>query len=91
MPVIVQLIGAADGITKTPHDGRWFIAGNPHTLFGDLEMTSTSNRDDAKRFDSLVEVVSLWTTVSHVERLRPDGMLNRPLNGMSFTIERVSQ
>lgn len=84
--VIVKVVCASDG-SSTPHDGRWVVAWNPHTAFGLLELTSTANRAAAQRFGGPHEVLREWKTISMRHPLRPDGKANRPLSGLTISLE----
>ena len=87
MSVIVRIVGAADGSSKTPHDGRFVGAWNPHTKAGTLELSSTSSRKRALKFPTPTEAMIVWNTVSRVQPLRPwDGKPNKPLTGVTVEI-----
>jgi hypothetical protein len=86
MSRIVQVVCAADG-GRTPHDGRWVVSWNPHTEAGTLELTSTSDKAKARRFENGDEFVE-WKTISKVQPRRPwDGKPNRPLTGITIHTE----
>ena len=83
---IVKIIGAADG-TKTPHDGRFLKAWNPHTEFGVLAVESTDKEGEALHFDSVASVFDDWQATSSVQANRPtDGQPNRPLTAITIEI-----
>ena len=80
---IVQIVGAADG-SHTPHDNKYVKSWNPHTRAGILELTSTSNIAEARRFENGEEFEE-WRTISNVQKTRPwDGRPNRPLTGITI-------
>jgi hypothetical protein len=82
---IVEIVGAADG-RPTPHDGRYVVAWSPHTMAGDLKLTSTDDITKARRF-SVLEAMSEWRAISRVQATRPwDGKPNRPLTGITIQI-----
>lgn len=86
--VIAQIHCAANG-TPTPHDGRYVVDWNPHTKAGVLELTSTTDKAQARRF-VMREATVQWRTVSQVQPQRPwDGMPNRPLTAVTIVFERV--
>lgn len=88
MKSIVRVICAADG-RKTPHDGRYVVAWNPHTPAGELELTSSDNPHDARQF-AQNELWDEWRAISNVQPKRPwDGMPNRPLTGLNLDIIHV--
>ena len=79
------------GVTRTPHDGRWIVAWNPHTKAGTLELTSTDDPGKARAF-WLVDLWEEYRTVSLVEPVRPwDGEPNRPLTGINLAIEWIEE
>lgn len=83
MSIVVRVVCAADG-SKTPHDGCYVVAWNPHTKAGILELTSTPNPAEAYHFANVGQVVQEYRTVSRIERVRSwDGRLNRPLTGVT--------
>jgi hypothetical protein len=85
--VVVRVICAADGLTQTPHDGRWIVEWNPHVPFGTLAVTSTADRAKAKRFPSGIDAMRQWQTVSRAQAYRPDGEPNRPLAALTVEID----
>lgn len=86
----VKVVSAADGITPTPHDGRYVVAWNPHTEAGTLELTSTDDRAQARHFQNGEEFTE-WKTVSAVQPKRPwDGRPNRPLTAVNIEIEALT-
>jgi hypothetical protein len=87
MTVIVRVEGAADG-GATPHDGRYVVAWNPHTEFGVLELTSTDDKAQARRFIDVTQALYEWQAISKVQPVRPDIRRNRPLMGITITFER---
>lgn len=83
MATIVKVIGAADGRTCTPHDGRYVVSWNPHTRAGTLELTSTGDKTKARRFNGMTAFEE-WRMISRVQSQRPwDGQPNRPLTGIT--------
>lgn len=84
MSSIVKIIGAAGG-TRTPHDGRYVVAWNPHTRYGMLECESTDDVTKAHQFDG-ADAFRAWTTVSSVQAVRPDGLPNKPLTALTIEI-----
>lgn len=87
MGVIVRIIGAADGKTRTPHDGKFVVAWNPHTMAGFLDVISTTDWKKAKVFKDTAEVFKEWRAVSKKQPLRPwDKLPNKPLTGVSLDI-----
>ena len=87
MAVVVKVLCAADG-TRTPHDNKYVVWWNPHTPAGVLELESTMIKGLARRFESVTEALTEWRTVSSVQTYRPwDTALNRPLTGVTVTIE----
>lgn len=85
MPV-VKVIGAADGGIVTPHDGRYVIDWDANTCFGTLACTSTDDLSLAREFASTDEIFQEWRAISIVEPRRPDGLINRPLTGLTIEI-----
>jgi hypothetical protein len=84
---LVRVLGAANG-GGTPHDGRYVVNWNPDTEAGTLELTSTGEAAEARRFP-FPEVFNEWKRVSRVQPLRPwDGKPNRPLTGIHIEIVR---
>jgi hypothetical protein len=90
MSTVVRVIGAVSYSGPTPHDGRFVVAWNPHTRFGDCEITTTDDLVDARRFTSAEEALREWKTVSNVEPVRPDGKPNRPLSGLTVEFVMVA-
>lgn len=72
----------------TPHDGRYIVAWNPHTQYGTLALTSTSDRRKARRAP-LAQWLTERKTISRVQPRRPDGEPNRPLCGINIELEPV--
>jgi hypothetical protein len=88
MTACVRIVGAADGVTVTPHDGRFLVAWNPHTKAGTLELTSTADPRKAARLE-LAAILEQWRTQSRKQPLRPwDGKPNRPLTAVTIEIIR---
>lgn len=88
MKSIIRVVTGAGG-QPTPHDGRYVVDWNPHTEAGVLELTSTDDKAQARRFDT-VQAFHEWQTVSSVEPKRPwDRQPNRPLTGITIEFERV--
>ena len=86
---VVRVIGAADG-SPTPHDGKFVVSWNPHTVAGTLELSSTAYIERAKRF-SAAEAMREWQMVSRVQPRRPwDGEINRPLCGVTVEVIEVT-
>jgi hypothetical protein len=82
----VRIVGAADGVTVTPHDGRFLVAWNPHTQAGTLELTSTADPRKAARLE-LAAILEQWRTRSRKQPSRPwDGRPNRPLTAVTIEI-----
>lgn len=88
MSVIVKVHGTGGG-GRTPHDGRYVRSWNPHTRYGILDLSSTADPFQARRFADLRAVLEEQRTVSHRERRRPDGRENRPLTGINIEIVRL--
>ena len=86
---VVRVLGAADG-GVTPHDGRYVVNWNPHVTAGTLELTSTDDMAQARRFP-WPDVFDEWKRVSRVEPRRPwDGKPNSPLTGIHIEVIRQS-
>jgi len=86
LTVIVQILGDANG-NRTPHDGRYVLAWNPHTEAGTLALDSTDDPLLAKQFRNVIEVMEERGTVSDVEPVRPwDNEPNRPLCGVNILV-----
>lgn len=86
MAKIVRIVCAANG-SPTPHDGRFVVDWNPHTQAGILELTSTPDPKQARRFER-TEAFMEWNTVSNLEPRRPwDQQPNKPLTGITIIIE----
>jgi hypothetical protein len=84
---VVKVVGASDGVTKTPHDGRYVVAWNPHVEAGTLAVDSTDDIAQAKRFD-VSAALDEWRSVSKVQKTRPwDGRPNRPLTALTIVLE----
>lgn len=83
MSRVVRIIGAADGVTRTPHDGRYVLAWNWDVEFGTLAITSTADIAKARRFEGGAELVE-WRRISHVQPRRYDGKPNRPLTAVTI-------
>ena len=84
----VKVVCASDG-SRTPHDGRYVVAWNPHTEAGVLELTSTSDITQARWFRDGNEFAE-WRTISRVQPIRPwDGKPNRPLTAVSIETENI--
>jgi len=88
-PCIVKVIGAASGAIRTPHDGRYVVAWDPHTKFGTLSLTSTNDITQAHHFPSVGAAMAEWSTISSIQLRRPDGLPNKPLTGLTIATERV--
>lgn len=87
MTNIVRIVGTANG-GSTPHDGCYVVAWNPHTKFGTCEIDTTRDLTKARRFKNPAQILDEWTTVSVVQRKRPDGKPNRPLSGLTIEITK---
>lgn len=62
------------------------VAWNPHALAGVLELTSTDNIDEARRF-TFDEAPRQLRMISAIQPCRPwDGEPNRPLTAVSIEI-----
>lgn len=82
---VVRVLEAAGG-GDTPHDGRYVVRWNPHTLAGTLSLTSTANVAIARRF-TREEAFAEWKAISRLQPTRPwDGKPNRPLSGVTIEI-----
>lgn len=84
--VIVMVVGNSGGGT-TPHDGRYVVHWDPHTEYGILKLTSSVQRGLARRFASAEQVLKEWRTISKHHPVRPDGKPNRPLSGITISVE----
>jgi hypothetical protein len=85
MSIVIEIIGAADGKTPTPHDRRFVVEWNPHTKAGIFECSSTGDINQAKQWSTIKEGLDEWNTVSKVETHRSwDGKLNRPLTAVNI-------
>jgi hypothetical protein len=80
--ILVRFVCAADG-SPTSLDGRWVMRWNPHTKAGTLDLVSTTELAQARRFSSAQEVPTEYRTQSRVQSKRPwDKQPNRPLAGV---------
>lgn len=87
--VIVTVIGAANG-EATPFDGEYVASWNPHTPYGVCKVTTTTDKTRARVFPKVSDALEELRTVSKVEPRRPtDGKPNRPLTGLTVSIERL--
>lgn len=85
---IVKVVCAADG-NQTPHDGRYVVAWNPHTIAGDCSITTTDDIAAARRFEGGAAFRE-WRTVSRVQKIRPwDSALNRPLTALTVEVVKA--
>lgn len=91
MPVLVRVVGAADGTPIPMHKDKYVLAWNPHVEFGTLALTSTDDIKQAYRFQDAGEVLMHRQTISKVQRFRPDGEYNRPLRAIMVSIEEVTK
>jgi hypothetical protein len=88
MAYVVLIIGSPSA--KTPHDGRWLVAWDPNTEAGTLSCTSTDEVREARQFERAGDALDEWKTISSVQPTRPwDGKPNRPLSGLTITLERA--
>lgn len=86
MRCVVRIIGQANG-RKSPHDGRFVKAWNPHTIFGLCDIETADSLADALVFEDAAEAFMQWRMRSDVEPNRPtDGAPNRPLTGLTIEI-----
>jgi hypothetical protein len=91
MTSIARVICAADG-SPTPHDWRYVVTWNPHTLAGELDLVSTANCRDARRFEDAIDIMNEWNTISRAQPTRPwDSLPNRPLTGITVQTIEVGQ
>lgn len=81
-----MVVSGANG-DPTPHDGRYVVHWDPHTEFGMLKLVSTTQRGLAYRFPSAEQVLKEWRTISKHHPVRPDGKANRPLAGITISVE----
>jgi len=86
--VVIQVVSDANG-NRTPHDGNYIVAWNPHTKFGICEVTSTDDISKAHHFDNESQAHWHWTTTSNIQPVRPDGRPNRPLTGLTIALVRI--
>lgn len=91
MKAIVMIVGAADGTSRTPHDGRYLVAWNPHTPEGELNVATSPNKGYARVFDDVKDVLDTWQTVSNVQPTRGDGKPNRPLTAVHLSVQRAPE
>jgi hypothetical protein len=87
--VIVRVMCGPGGMT-TPHDGRYVVRWNPHTRYGTCSVETTEDRRQARRFTA-GQALDAWRTISHVEPVRPDGLPNRPLSGLTIDMINISE
>lgn len=90
MPVVIRIVRAENG-TRTPHDGRFLVAWNPHQPYGTLAVTSTDDISKARRFSGVFRAISDARTISRVQPRRPDGLPNRPLSALTFEVVPVEE
>lgn len=93
MAVVIRLIGLATG-QPSPLDGQYVTdydpcrdgtAPNGAAMYAYL--TSTPDRDQARRYQDLV---AAWNELGRVDQrqpVRPDGKPNRPIGAYSVAIE----
>jgi hypothetical protein len=87
---VAVVICDANGGTIS-HSGRFVVAWNPHTKAGRLEVVSTDDMGQARRFEYR-ELMDEWRTVSRVESVRPwDGRPNRPLTAITINVVAVEE
>lgn len=89
MPYTLLVHGMANG-APTPHDGRYVQRCEFDVPFGTLAMDSTPRPADALQFASSGEALDYWRTASKSHPLRPDGKPNRPLTGLTVSVEYVA-
>lgn len=86
MPYTLLVHCMANG-AATPHDGKHVQRCEFDEPFGTLAMDSTSNPAEAMHFDTPGAAMDYWRTASTRYPLRPDGKPNRPLTGLTVSVE----
>lgn len=88
--VVVQIVGLVNGGPSTL-DGLWLVEYDPRRPGVDpggapmsAHIACTPDRDEARRFNSVIEAHNVWRTPSG--RPHPE---DRPLTAFSISIERV--
>lgn len=86
---LVKIDGA--WAVETPHDGRYLVAWNSNTRYGDLHVVSTADPAAARVFDDIRVAIEESRQISLVDPLRPDDKPNRPLSALTFHFEEVKE
>lgn len=88
MSHVIQILCGADG-RRTPHDGQFLVAYDPDTPFGELDLTTSFDIAQARRFVDMVELHRLYSAISRAQPVRPDGKPNRPITGLTLEVVNV--
>lgn len=91
MKSVVKIIGAADGMTRTPFDGKYVVDWNPHVLYGELFIQTTDKESEARIFEDAKEALDEWQAISELDPLRPDGRPNRPLTAVHIVVLKAKE
>jgi hypothetical protein len=89
MPVVVRVLGMANGLSIGPQDG-WFIKHVDIQAIPDIHwLQLTPNLNLAKEWPSAGEVFELYREVLKKDPVRIDGKPNRPLTAFNIVIEEI--
>lgn len=85
---VIRCVCLATG-QLTIYDGQYLRAYDPDGCEGAGKMHWTSDIEEAKKFQTASEAISLYSQVSTVRPKRADGMPNRPLTAYHLMLDAI--
>ena len=92
---VLKITERVDG-AKSPVDGHYVIEydpsrdGDENSMADEIQIVTTPNWRDAKRFDTQEEATAYWQQVNERQPERPwDGKPNRPLTAFSTEVQAI--